>query len=366
MDRSSLGLGAVALAGALLALLGGPSASGAGGGSSRFPAGAPRLGSTASASNRLFSSAERGFGGSHVGRPFSPLGSGRPLAPLGSGRPLAPLGSGRPLAPLGQGRVLNAGDLDAPSGAAGPALPEEPSAGNAPAPRGGFLVVEDAGSLGLAEAPDRLGGPVTAVVPLPPEESIRVAPGGALLGLDTPEPANREPRRHPLSGLAEQLVTSARQQLQEGQIYLAESSLSSAVTLFPEDSLLRLEYALAQAAVGNVHGAARSLVDGFRLDPDLVAESLNVVKAYGGRDRYQERLEQVNLYQAAYPLDSGALFVRGFLTVHAGDAAQALADFSRLRANDPEYPFVGALLKRLEAVDVAPQAPEDAPAGAGP
>ncbi|MBI4881918.1 MAG: hypothetical protein HY812_20015 [Planctomycetes bacterium] len=363
MIRSSLRPRAAALDGALLALLAGPPGLGAGSGSTNVPAPPPRMGSKAPSSIRLFAPAERAFGGSHIGRPFSPLGQGRPLAPLGSGRPLAPLGSGR---------AFSAADLDAPSSAAGSGVPEAPAGGESPLAGGGFLVLEDVRSLGIAEAPDRLGEPIAGVAPLPPEErSSTLPPGGvapraALPGLETPDPAAPEPRPHPLSGLAEQLVTSARQQLQDGQVYLAESSLSSAVTLFPEDSRLRLEYALAQAGVGNVHGAARSLVDGFRLEPDLVVEPLNVVKAYGGRERYQERLEQVSLYQAAYPLDSNALFLRGFLTAHAGDAAQAVADFSRLRQNDPVYPFVGAFLKRLEAADVAPQAPEEAPAGAGP
>lgn len=274
-------------------------------------------------------------GGSHVGRPFGTVGIGRPFGSIGTGRPFAPLGTGRPFAPLGTGRAFGTGGGTA-------AAPETPAAPAPPVvpPRASVVLLPVEGEplppLPLVEEP----------LPVAPPQSLPADPQDA--GGSAAEPSAPAPVPAALLDLGGRLVDRGRGQLRVGQPYLAEATLHSAVTLFPGDPELRLDHALALAGTGNVDGAAKQLVEAFRLDADLVRAPLNVVAAYGGKDRFVECVAVVERYVAAYPLDSHARFLLAFLLLHSGDAERARAEFGAIHAADPGFPFAAAFLDVLD------------------
>lgn len=338
--------------------------------------------------DRLGSAAGRArAGGTGIGRGLSGVGSGRNLAPIGSGRNLAPIGTGRigssigsrPATDPGSGRALPAtgsGRRLAPTGAAersspiGPSTPVFPPQGGS-TPQIGIVtriaVWPGADVQQIRDDDDPVGGPRTGFTPRgePAHTAAGVLavatgvegvaenpdplPAGA--GSDVPEfadPADQQP----MVTLGRRLLSSGRQQLREKQYFLAESSFHGALSLFPRDPVLHIEYALALLGVDNVNGASAELISGFRIEPDLLTESLNLQAAFGGKEAFDERLELVTRYQQAYPLDSGALFLLGFLELHSGAAVSARERFELLTRNDPHYPFAAAFSKRLEVADL--------------
>lgn len=270
-------------------------------------------------------------------------GSGRLLQSQGSGRRMSPAGGGRLAGPIGSGMpVRGGGGIRMP--AAGWGVPVQPPQGGG-APVGGIRVWPG------QTQPGRPGTDPEDPTPRPtPREWI--VPPDIMDG--TSGPIREDPiGPHPMADLADQMARTARTQLRQGNTIQAESSLSSAVTLFPSDPVMRIEYALALSSVGNFHGAVRQLVDGFRLHPDLVVEPLNVVEAYGGEEKFAERMEQIDQYRAEYPQDSNSRFLHGFLKLHSGSLTEARDDFLALKESDPDFPFLGSFCRRLDGLELA-------------
>jgi tetratricopeptide (TPR) repeat protein len=262
---------------------------------------------------------------------------------------MADSGSGRALAPIG-GQVPS-------GGAAGSSVPIGLRYGSGVSSHGiprGISVWPDA-QAPYGGGPDPIGpaGPGDPLDRSGWVEGLEASADTAQLGSEEFEPAlGVIEAPHPMEDLADQLASTGRLQLSQGEIYLAEASLSNAVALFTSDPIMRIEYALALAAVGNFAGARTELIDGFRMQPELVVESLNVVSAYGGEELFLERMEQIDRYRESVPLDSDSLFVRAFLAFHAGALEAAREDFLLLRSNDPKFPFLSAFTKQLELLDL--------------
>lgn len=307
----------------------------------------------------------RKFGSAGSGRRLPPIGSARRMSSPGADRNLPSPGSGRRITDQGAGRRLadpGAGRRLAPLGSADPSLPpalKDPR-------RGGGL--SNHGSLqGAVFWPDHRqtneGDPNPAT--REPERQLDSShgeideSGAAGEVIDGRQPLPPQPRaQQPMEELADQLARTARRQLSQGQVYLAEASLNSAVSLFPSDPIMRIEYALALSSVGNFHGAVNELINGFRLAPELMVESLNVVAVFGGRERFAERMEQIDRYRAAFPLDSNSLFLRAFLALHSGAREEARRDFLLLKSKDPGFPFLSAFTKRLSLIEQTPPTQE--------
>ncbi|MFH0944750.1 MAG: hypothetical protein V2A76_06090 [Planctomycetota bacterium] len=288
--------------------------------------------------------AGRSFGQVGSGRRMSASGSGRLLPSHGSGRRMSSAGGGRLMGPLGSGMPVQGGERYPAVGWGVPVLP----------PQGGGAPVDGIPVWPEVTQPEWPGpDPVDPVDPAPrPVPREWQVPPDIVDG--TSGPIREDPViPHPMADLADQLARTARTQLRQGSVSQAESSLNSAVTLFPSDPVLRIEYALALSGVGNFHGAVRQLVDGFRLHPDLVVEPLNVVAAYGGEELFAVRMEEIDRYREAFPLDSNSRFLRAFLLLHSGALEEAQRDFLALKESDPEFPFVGAFCRRMDGLVLA-------------
>lgn len=309
--------------------------------------------------------AGRAFGSSGSGRPVGSVGEGRPVGSVGEGRPVGSVGAGRPFGAIG--RPAETGPLTVPT--PDPELPYPPDHPDHPdhpghpdhpmLPEGGYpphrnlvpnpyVVLPPPSSLTITPAPESSSGTTVAPpapVPAAPEVASQAAP--------TLAPTQAEIR------LATTLAERGREQLETGQDQLAEVTLFGAVRLFPDDPVLRLDHAFALIGSGYTHAAAAELLRGLQLDPDLADLTLNVVAPFGSRESFDERLEVVDQYSSAYPLDSHSRFLRAFLAFHLNDIERARADFDALYRADPEFPFVRLFRTRLRSF--APEPPPPPP-----
>lgn len=287
----------------------------------------------------------RGFGGNHTDRPFSSLGTNRPLAPTGTGRPLAPSGSNRPLAPTGKDRPLAPIGGGGP-GAAGPdpgTQPTFPGHGSRPHYHGRTVILVDSTPAGGS-----------ALEPTAPEPDIGIDSGAGFdasvsgepaapgepgsPGLEPAAPAVATSSIDPIKlEMAQRLRADGHAQFLRREFHLAEPNLQSAVDLVPELNEARFELAFALLANGRVNSAAKEFVRAAAHDPLPFRAALDAPAMVGSDETFELCRQRAELYAAAYPMDSDALFVHALMQWWSGKAREAGTDLANLAGADPSY-----------------------------
>lgn len=283
-----------------------------------------------------------------AGRPFGAVGKGRPLAPLGTGRPFGASGLGRPLAPLGS---------------VGSSSPAQPASGHRS--KGGLFHPTSAVAIpppSTLVVEGRTEGDTPDATPTGGSEAALDEPNG---GVSVAPDRDRTPPRAPgVSGPPAgpdpgvvRLSEEASQWLETGRAAAAEASLAAMVALRPDDAGLRFRHALAALAAGYPDLSGRELARAVALDPDLLEERVDLLSLFGSRSRLENALAAARKYEAAFPLDSHARFLVGFLERHAGSVERGRDLLAALVRDDPGFPAAPTIRRALGAPLLRPVGP---------
>jgi len=127
-----------------------------------------------------------------------------------------------------------------------------------------------------------------------------------------------------------------------------------------------LAYALARFAEGEYTLAALALRRGLSMQPDAIAQPLDVGYFYRGSPALGEHVQRLVEHLAAQPTDGYGWLVLGYVRFGQGDAAGAAEAFGRLTEVDPQDSLGQLLYESAVAADqllASPNAePNEAPA----
>jgi tetratricopeptide (TPR) repeat protein len=113
----------------------------------------------------------------------------------------------------------------------------------------------------------------------------------------------------------------------------AESALKTAADLSPTNSIRRLRYVDFKLATGAIPEATKIVEDLSRQNPEYLPPRVYLMKQACQDQNSEQCSTKVQEILSAYPLNYDALFQRGLLSLHKGEAAQAVAIFNQLATN---------------------------------
>ena len=105
----------------------------------------------------------------------------------------------------------------------------------------------------------------------------------------------------------------------------------------PQGSTARYDLAIAYANAGRNAEAAAQLRAALALDPGFLAAMANLVSVDLALGNLDEARRTADRYVAIAPDAARALYARGIVALHQGDAAAARADFGKLLHVNPSY-----------------------------
>ncbi|HEV3092619.1 MAG TPA: tetratricopeptide repeat protein [Candidatus Cybelea sp.] len=105
----------------------------------------------------------------------------------------------------------------------------------------------------------------------------------------------------------------------------------------PKGSTARYDLALAYANAGRYDDAALQLRAAIALDSEFLAAMANLVSVDIARGDINEARRIADRYVAVAPDSARALYSRGIVALHGGDAATAREDFGKLLHTNPSY-----------------------------
>jgi regulator of sirC expression with transglutaminase-like and TPR domain len=152
-------------------------------------------------------------------------------------------------------------------------------------------------------------------------------------------------------------ATRAEVLAQAGQFWLdarqpakADALLSAAVDLAPRDPQIRIDRAMAFAAVGRLQDAIVDLSASILLTEKPVEALVLRASAYRQSDRLDEAGDDLERALALAPDYAGALLERGLLRIRLGDDTGARVDWQELVERHPDSAEAAAARKHLGLV----------------